>query len=123
MANGAFMIVLIGWMIALLVFYHKIFEVYYFNLGHGLWKELCVSFFLGLIMTALTFYLWWLTAIIIVIAGLAFKKKVSNNAPLIIAIVIAVIVAILGISYRSNADNNRTTADAASIEVIKELEC
>lgn len=123
MANGAFMIVLIGWMIALLVFYHKIFEVYYFNLGHGLWKELCVSFFLGLLMTALTFYLWWLTAIIIVIAGLAFKKKVSSNAPLIISIVIAVIVAILGISYRSNADNDRTVADAISIEVIKEIEC
>lgn len=46
MTSGVHMIVLVGWMIILLVLYHKIFEVYYFDLGHGLLKELGVSFIL-----------------------------------------------------------------------------
>ena len=48
MTSGVHMIVLIGWMIILLVLYHKIFEVYYFDLEHGLLKELGVSFILVL---------------------------------------------------------------------------
>ena len=109
MTSGVHMIVLVGWMIALLAFYHKIFTVYYFDLGHGLLKELGASFILGLIMTTLTFYFWWLTAIIIIIAGLSFKKKLSSNTPLIIAVVLAVIVALLGISMRNEKDHDEAT--------------
>ena len=123
MTSGVHMIVLIAWMIALLVLYHKIFEVYYFDLGHGLLKELGVSFFLGLIMTTLTFYLWWLTAIIIIIAGFSLKKKVANNAPLIIAIVLAIIVAFMGISFRSNKDSDSVSRDAIDTKVVNELVC
>lgn len=123
MTSGAHMIVLIGWMIALLVLYHKIFEVYYFDLGHGLLKELGVSFILGLIMTTITFYLWWLTAIIIIIVGWAIKKKVSNNVPLIIAIGLAIVVAVLGISFRNDVSSDGTTVVAGNIRIVKELEC
>ena len=113
MTSGIHMIVLVGWMIALLFFYHKIFTVYYFDLGHGLLKELGVSFILGLIMTALTFYFWWLTAIIIIVVGLAFKAKSSSNAPFIIAVVLAVIVAFLGISMRrENGNDGKNNAQA-----------
>lgn len=122
MTSSVHMIVLVGWMIALLVLYHKVFQVYYFDLGHGLLKELGVSFILGLIMTALTFYLWWLTAIVIIIVGLAFKKKVANNAPLIIAVVLAVIVAFMGISDRNDSSAGAST-DVGSIQIVKELEC
>ena len=109
------MIVLVGWMIALLVFYHKIFAVYYFDLGHGLLRELGVSFILGLLMTALTFYLWWLTAVIIIIAGLGLKKKVSNNIPLIIAIVLAIVISMIGISDKNNTDSNSAATDAGPV--------
>ena len=74
MVNGIFAIVLVVWIVVLLILYHKFFEVYYFDLGHGMLKEICTAFFLGLIMTGLTFYLWWLTAIIIIIAGLIFRN-------------------------------------------------
>lgn len=123
MTSGIHMIVLVGWMIALLVLYHKVFEVYYFDLGHGLLKELGVSFILGLIMTTLTFYLWWLTAIIIIIIGLSLKKKIANNAPLIIAIVLAIIVMFMGISDRNDDGSDGSTTNASSIRIVKESEC
>lgn len=123
MSSGVHMIVLVGWMIALLVLYHKVFEVYYFDLGHGLLKELGVSFILGLIMTALTFYLWWLTAIIIIITGLSLKKKVANNAPLIIAIILAIIVTFMGISDRSNNSGDDSTTDVGNIRIVEESDC
>ena len=123
MEGGAYLVVLIAWMIALLVLYHKIFEVYYFDLGHGLLKELGVSFFLGIIMTGLTFHFWWLTAIIIIIAGLVFKSKFSNNIPFIIAVVLAIIVAILGISFRTNNDSDGTTESTYNIVIESEMKC
>lgn len=123
MTSGVHMIVLVGWMIILLVLYHKVFEVYYFDLGHGLLKELGVSFILGLIMTTLTFYFWWLTAIVIIITGFSLKKKIANNAPLIIAIVLAIIVAFMGISDRNDNGSDSSTTNASSIRIIKELVC
>lgn len=123
MTSGVHMIVLVGWMITLLVLYHKVFEVYYFDLGHGFLKELGVSFILGLIMTTLTFYFWWLTAIVIIITGLSLKKKIANNAPLVIAIVLAIIVAFMGISDRNDNGSDSSTTKASSIRIVKELVC
>lgn len=110
MVNGIFIIVLIVWMIVLEIWYHKVFTVYYFSLGKGMLKELGTVFFLGLIMTGLTFYLWWLTAVIIIFTGLILKNKISNNIPLIVAIVLAVLVGILGISMKSDSDGSTTEA-------------
>ena len=111
-----YLFVWIIWIVALLVLYHKIFVVYYFNLGHGIKQELITAGIIGLIMTGLTFYLWWLTAIAIIICGIVLKNKVSSNIPLIAAIILAIIVAIMGISFRASNDNEMTTASVAIIK-------
>lgn len=71
-------------------------------------KELVTAAFLGIIMTAFTFYLWWLTAIIILGFGFANMKKSGNKTFMIVAVVAAIVVAILGISLRSNSNNSET---------------
>lgn len=50
-------VIWIIWLVVLLVFYHKVFTVYYFNLGSGLVKELFVAAILSSLMTGLTLYL------------------------------------------------------------------
>lgn len=115
-------IVWIIWMVGLLVLYHKVFQVYYFDLGYGLMKEFLTAFFLAILMTGITFALWWLTAIVIIIGGLALKKKVSSNAPLIAAVVLAIIVAIVGISYKAEKNSDNTTARVERNVIVNELQ-
>ena len=116
MSGTIYGIVWIVWVVALLYLYHKVFTVYYFSLGNGIMKELVTAAFLGIIMTALTFYLWWLTAIIILGFGFANMQKSGNKTFMIIAVVAAIIVAILGISLRSSSNNNET--ETARVPVI-----
>lgn len=77
------------WVIVLLVAYHKVFRVLYFDLGQALWKEFLTAGFIAIFMTAITIYLWWLTAIIIIVGGIILKNKVSSNLPLIVAVALA----------------------------------
>lgn len=121
--NALYVTVIIIWMIAILIFYHKIFSVYYFSLGQGIIKELLFSFFLGAIMTYVTFYFWWVTAIVILFAGLSAKAKVSNNAPLIIAVVLIIVVAIIGISTRANTKDSKTSASVESAVTQEYISC
>lgn len=93
-------IIWIIWTVALLVFYHKIFTVYYFNLGVGLLKELLFAAILGAMMMGLTLYFWWLTAIIIILFGIGTAKKTSNSLALIGCIILAVIIAVMGIRFQ-----------------------
>ncbi len=104
--DSLFGIVWIIWTIALLILYHKWFEVYYFSLGNGLLKELVTAAFLGIIMTGLTFYLWWLTAIIIIIIGLSLMGKTNSKTPLIIAIILAIVISIMGINVKNNTESS-----------------
>lgn len=110
----------IAWIIALLVLYHKVFTVYYFNLGDGLLREFVTALILGLIMAGLTFYLWWLTAIIIIAIGFAAMGKLNSNTPLIIAVVLAIIVAILGISFRASIDEDNNSSSAMNYHIVQE---
>ena len=59
-------------------------------------------------MTVLTFYYWWITAIIIILIGLSIMGKLNSKVPLVIAIVLAIIVAIMGKSFRSSIEENST---------------
>jgi len=45
---------IIGW-----VLYHKIFNVYYFDLSNGLFKEFISSALFGFAMASLTITYWW----------------------------------------------------------------
>ncbi|MBQ7148983.1 MAG: hypothetical protein IJR96_09560 [Pseudobutyrivibrio sp.] len=105
-----YLIVWLVWVVALEYLYHKVFTVYYFSLGQGLQKELVGAFFLGIIMTGLTFYLWWLTAIIIVAVGIANMSKTGNKSHIIIAIVLAIVVAILGLTLRLSSGSEESAS-------------
>lgn len=118
--SGLFGIVLLIWIVALLVLYHKVFEVYYFSLSYGLMKELIVAVFIGMIMTVLTFYLWWITAIIILIVGFANMSKSGNKAHIIVAVILAIVISIIGISVRSNAKSANEGARMNEITIVQE---
>ena len=63
----------IFYVIAILVMYHKVFDVVYFDLGRGLMKELVIAAFGGMILAAITVKFWVLSAIIIIITGLVCR--------------------------------------------------
>lgn len=91
----------IVWIILTLIAYHTIFEVYYFSLSHGLIKELFWAGFIGLLMTGLTLYFWYVAAVIILLIGLSTMSKTHNKVPLIIAIIAIIFIAIIGMRFRS----------------------
>jgi hypothetical protein len=103
-------IVLLFWVIALLVFYHKVFTVYYFSLSKGLMQELITAAILGAIMTGLTFLFWWLTAIIIIIVGLVNMSKSGNKAHIVVAIILAIVIAVIGISATGSKNTSSEEA-------------
>ena len=107
----------IGWTIALLVLYHKVFSVYYFNLSRGLMKEIIGACFFGAIMTGVTLAFWYVSAIIIIIIGLSISSKVKSKAPVIIAIICAIIVSFMGAS--ATMGNGVESANIKSVVEIK----
>lgn len=120
--KGVIFMLLIGlwifWIIALLVFYHKVFSVYYFNLTKGCLQEILTAGLLGMVLAYLTIKLWWVTAIILVLAGLSASAKADNKAPLAAAVVLAVIIAIVGINLKSNSEDTRSSANAARAVIV-----
>lgn len=106
MYTNVLFVLFIIWVIALLIFYHKVFAVYYFDLGQGLLKEIVGAVILGAVMTGVTLYLWWLTAIVILICGIVLSKKFSNNIVLIGCVILAVIIVIMGIRFKADMKKN-----------------
>lgn len=103
--SGIVVVLWIVFSIGVWITYHKIFTVYYFNLSQGLMKELILSAFLGGILTALTLYFWWITAIILLLVGVGVSGKTENpsgkKAIMVVFAIAAIVVAIVGISYKS----------------------
>ncbi len=107
----------IFYVIAILVMYHKVFDVVYFDLGRGLMKELVIAAFGGMILAAITVKFWVLSAIIIIITGLVCRGKfddpAAKNTVLVIAVIIAIVISSLGIKVNKNQKqqdaNNETT--------------
>ncbi len=116
--GNLYLIVWVLWIVAIEYFYHKVFTVYYFSLGEGLKKEIVTSCFLGILMTGLTFYLWWLTAIIVILVGIVNMSKTGNKMHIIIAVVIAIVVAILGLMVRTSSTEEE--ANYSFEQVIQE---
>jgi hypothetical protein len=83
------------WTIVFFVLYHTVFVVYYFDLGRGVLKELIGSAIIGAIMAALTLYLWWVTAIIVILVGVGNTAKSGSKAHIVIAIVFAIAIAVI----------------------------
>jgi hypothetical protein len=114
--EGILGIIWLFWIVALLVFYHKVFTVYYFSLGNAIMKELLIAAFIGGIMTLLTLSLWWLTAIIIIIVGLVNMGKSGNKSHIVVAIILAILISIFGISYGGSSDSAEALAPTSVIE-------
>ena len=113
-SGGALLLIWLVLTIACLVIYHKCFNVYYFNLGKGLFKEILVAGFVSLILIACFLVLWWLTAIILAFVTLYAIGRTENPTTkkviLVIGIVAIIIVSIAGINLKNKqneeANNN-----------------
>lgn len=55
--------------------YHKLFDVFYMDVTMGCLKEIVVSGFLGMFLTMLIFYYWYISLLIIALLILALLKK------------------------------------------------
>lgn len=104
MAGGVVLVLWIFWSIALLVLYHKVFVVYYFDLGQGIMKELVMSCIFGLLMAFVTLMFWYIAAAIVVLFGLGMMKKMDSKVPLVIAVIVAIIICVVGITLKSDSD-------------------
>lgn len=117
MSSGILGVIWLFYVIALLVLYHKVFEVYYFDLGHGILKEIVTACFLALLLTGITMKWWYIAVIIIVIVGLSCMGKVEDpGAKKMVAgifLVIAIVIAIMGINVNKNADSDTEIQDSA----------
>lgn len=102
----------IFWTVVVLILYHKLFDVVYFNLINGIVKELVVSFIIAMVITFITIKLWWVTAIILVIAGILLSKKTLSKVPLVITIILAIVFSSLSgklnEAIQNNSSNNTT---------------
>lgn len=69
-----------------------------------------LSAFLGALLTALTLYFWWVTAIILLLVGLGASGKTENpsgkKAIIVVIAIAAIVVAIVGLSYKSQVDSD-----------------
>jgi hypothetical protein len=117
------------YMILGLVIYHSIFEIWYFNFGKAMIKEIFGAFIFALLMTGLTLKFWWLALIIIVLIGLVLSAKVQNptgkKVVLGVFVVVAVITAIAGINYNrqdKEKESDKMTQEESASESYSEDE-
>lgn len=114
----------IFWAIAYLVFYHKIFRVYYFDLTRGIIQELFTASIVATVMLIITLKFWWIAAIVVIIIGLSASAKADNKGPLVIAVIVAVVIAVLGNnvgkSSESSDNSNNSKSSSASVDYVSE---
>lgn len=76
MSNNIGIILTIIYAVVAWIVYHKIFSVYYSDVGQGCLKEIIVSVILGAVMAAITIAYWPVALMILIVAGfLYFKGK------------------------------------------------
>ncbi|MBQ7343597.1 MAG: hypothetical protein IJW53_02395 [Clostridia bacterium] len=61
--------------VALWWLYHKLFDVVYFSLADGLFKEIIVCGLLGGILAACLVYFWYITIPLVIIIAIIVKKR------------------------------------------------
>ena len=116
MSETVVFILWIGFSIGVWVLYHKIFTVYYFSLSQGLMKELIWSVIIGIVLTGLALYLWWLVVLILLGVGLTTAGKVDNPSAkktiMILFAVAAIVVAIVGLQFKAGMKANETPSSS-----------
>lgn len=119
MSSGILFVIWLFYVIAILVLYHKVFDVYYFDLGHGIMKEIVTACFVGLLLTGITMKWWYIAVAIIILCGLSCMGKVEDSsAKKVIAaifVVIAIVIAVMGINVNRAADAETNTVESACV--------
>lgn len=85
----------IGYMILLLVLYHTVFSVVYFDLHQGIKNELIKAAMISFFLAAFTVWLWWLAVIVLLIIGLVCASKVQSGGGKITVIAVFIVLAII----------------------------
>lgn len=110
LTSGTVTTLLIFYMILILVVYHKVFVVFYFDLLHGFAKELLVAFLLALLMVYITLTQWKIAAVIIFIIALVIILKCEDNAKrILIGILAAIAIGFIvysGLQYSKEMNSN-----------------
>jgi len=104
--------------IVLFIVYHNIFTVYYFgSVADGITKELISSAIISIFITALILYLWYVAAIIFIIAGIIFSKKIESKVPIIVAVILSIGIAIAGIGFNYQRAVDQLDVDMHSLRM------
>lgn len=95
----------IVYIILLLVAYHKIFDVVYFDTFNGLLRELVIAAIIGAILAGVTIIYWWISTIVLILIGLGlgFSYKEYTVGIIIAFAVLAIFISIFG--YKINKRN------------------
>lgn len=127
--ENVMLIYVVLYMILGLVVYHSIFDIWYFNFGKALIKEIFGAFLFAALMTGLTLKFWWIALIIIILIGLVMSAKVQNptgkKVVLGVFVVVAVITAITGINYNrqeKEKESDKMTQEESAYESYSEDE-
>lgn len=110
MYTGVSAFLFLFWMAAVLMLYHKVFTVFYFDLGKGLMKEIVGAFFLACGLTYLTAKIWWVILIISLIAAaiLFFGAENPNTKSIgvVVCLVIAFVVTVVGVGTKNRENES-----------------
>lgn len=88
-------ILIVAYFILGLLLYHSMFNIWYFNFGRAIMKEIFGGVIFAVIMASITLVYWLPSMIIIILIGLALSSKCQDPK---IKIAVKAVVVILGIS-------------------------
>ena len=104
MGEIVWLILVVFYSIVAFRIYHKIFQVYYLDAFKGILGEIIGSCFTGVMMTALTIYLWYIAVIVI-------SSKNQSKGLLVVFVILAIIIGVFGYKTKKaefNTDNTTT---------------
>ncbi len=116
--NGVIAVLFLICLVGVLVLYHSVFTVYYGSLFHGFMREIIVASLIAALIAGLILYLWFIPAILFLLAGVGMYSSNKNTGVLVLFVVLAIVIAITGIHFRGtlNKDSKETNTTTSSIE-------
>ena len=116
--GGTILVLWIAFTILTLILYHKVFTVYYFDLGAGLLKEIFFSAIIGALLAGLTLMFSTPVAIIIVIIGFLVSRKPENPSTRKFVLVLFIVMAgvIFFVGKRFQEESGETESATQTID-------
>ncbi len=122
LSTGATFVFWLFYTVLILVAYHKLFAVVYFDTVKGLLKEFIIAAIVGIILTGISLSKPIVGIIVIIIVALIGIAKVQSGGGkaviVILTIVACVIVGVVGLNVQKNMDDSENTEK----EVVTERE-